>query len=56
MLKFVIQNGNATVYQWKTGKAPSKIVDSVQTVDLETMAQISTDDGGEDVEEVVNLL
>lgn len=40
-----------TVYQWKTGEAPSEIVETVQKVDMETMAQISAGDDG-DVEEV----
>lgn len=51
LLKFVIQNGNMTVYQWKTGEAPSEIVETVQKVDMETMAQISAGDDG-DVEEI----
>ena len=53
LLKFVIKNGDATVYQWKTGEVPSKIVESVQTIDLETMAQISTDGANEAEEEVI---
>ena len=52
LLKFVIKNGDATVYQWKTGEVPSKIVERVQTINLETMAQITADGGDEAEEEV----
>ena len=51
-MKFVIKNGDATVYQWKTGEVPSKIVERVQTINLETMAQITADSGDEAEEEV----
>ena len=41
LLNFVIKNGNATVYQWKTGKVPTQIEEEVQKVDLEAMAEIT---------------
>lgn len=49
LISFMIVNGNATVYQWKTGKVPTKIEEKVQTIDLEAMAEITgiTDNGDE---------
>jgi len=44
LLKFVICNGNATVYQWKTGEAPTKIIkkETVEAVNLEAMAALAS--------------
>lgn len=51
LTNFVILNGNATVYQWKTGKVPAKIEEKVQAVDLEAMVEITgTSDDAEEEE------
>ncbi|XP_066931488.1 CDK5 regulatory subunit-associated protein 3-like [Clytia hemisphaerica] len=52
LIKFVIEHGNATVYQWKTGNAPSKIEESIQKVDMEAMAKISVDGAGDEEAEI----
>eukprot|EP00111_Clytia_hemisphaerica_P004165 TCONS_00011914-protein len=52
LIKFVIEHGNATVYQWKTGNVPSKIEESIQKVDMEAMAQISVDGAGDEEAEI----
>lgn len=52
LLKFVIDSGNATVYQWKTGEVPSKVEENIQKVDLEAMAQISDQDVTADQEDI----
>jgi len=53
LIDFVIKNGNATVYQWKTGKVPTGIEKTVQKVDLEAMVENNvTTDGGDDNEEI----
>jgi len=43
LIKFIMEHGNATVYQWKTGEAPSKIVADIQTVDLAAMTEMTSD-------------
>lgn len=55
LLKFVIDSGNATVYQWKTGDVPSKVEENIQKVDLEAMAQISDQDVTADQEDVIEI-
>ena len=41
MVHFLMVNGNATVYQWKTGEVPSKVVDSLKSVDMDEMIKLS---------------
>lgn len=53
LIKFVIHNGNATVYQWKTGEEPSRIEEIVQKVDMDAMAQISsTEENTDEADEI----
>jgi len=50
LIGFVMEHGNATVYQWKTGKVPSRIEEQMQKVDLQAMVDnnvVVTDDGGD---------
>jgi len=52
LINFVISNGNATVYQWKTGKVPTKIEEQVQIVDLEAMVEITGTSENTDEDEI----
>nr|XP_047136048.1 CDK5 regulatory subunit-associated protein 3 [Hydra vulgaris] len=41
MIHFLMVYGNVTVYQWKTGEVPSKVIDSIKSVDMDEMIKLS---------------